>query len=70
MRFRPVIFAWCLLFGATLAMAAAAWIEDDPLFCELEDKGLAVACFARPSSQGTAASAHYCEPGCHRFDLL
>ncbi|WPJ98140.1 HAMP domain-containing sensor histidine kinase [Coraliomargarita algicola] len=25
MRFRPVIFAWCLLFGATLAMAAAAW---------------------------------------------
>lgn len=25
MRFRPVIFAWCLLFGATLAMAGAAW---------------------------------------------
>jgi len=25
MRFRPVIFAWCLLFGAALAMASAAW---------------------------------------------
>jgi signal transduction histidine kinase len=25
MRFRPIIFAWCLLFGATLAMATAAW---------------------------------------------
>jgi signal transduction histidine kinase len=25
MRVRPVIFVWCLLFGATLLMAAAAW---------------------------------------------